>query len=184
MKRISRIISSSGLATILATGVAMCVTSAQAGDTKKFTETGTAYVVTSLATDALLQPLFVEARATHGAETVAWSGVAHHFSENNVGGKGASVAFEQVHVVTPSPEIPLGIIVYAMKYETLANGDRLVMAGFFTPQADGSYAADVRFVSTECTGRFAGATGKIDVLRAIPGGYLLQGTISTVGGAK
>ena len=184
MKRISRIIGSGGVAATLTVAVAMCVASAQAGDAKKFTETGQEYVVTSLATNALMQPVFVEARALHGPETVSWSGVAHQFSENNVGGKGSSVAFEQVHRVTPSPEIPTGTIVYAMKYETLANGDRLVMAGKFIPQLDGSYVADLWFVPDQGTGRFAGATGTIDVLRAIPGGYVMEGRITTVAETK
>jgi hypothetical protein len=137
--------------------------------------------VTLLATNALLQPLFVDARAIHGAETVSAAVVAHQFSENNVGGKGASVAFEQVHRVTPTTEIPTGIILYAMKYETVANGDRLVMAGKFIPQLDGTYVGDLWFVPEQGTGRFAGATGTINVVRAIPGGYLMQGTITTVG---
>ena len=47
----------------------------------------------------------------HGDETVRWSGVVHQLSENNVGGKGSSFAFEQVHRVTPSPEIPSGTYV-------------------------------------------------------------------------
>ncbi len=181
MKRIHQIVRSGGVATTLAVAVTLCATSAQAGETKAFKETGTEYVVTALATNALLQPLFVEARATHGAETVRWAGVIHQFSENNVGGKGGSVAFEQVHGVTPTPEIPTGTIVYAIKYETVANGDRLVMAGKFIPQLDGSYVGDMWFVPEQGTGRFAGATGTIDVLRAIPGGYVLEGTITTVG---
>ena len=181
MKRIHQIIRSGGVAATLAVAVTMCVTSAQAGDTKKFIEAGSEYVVTTLATNALLEPLFVEARANHGAETVVWAGVAHQFSVNNVVGKGSSVAFEQVHGVTPTPEIPTGTIVYAMKYETVANGYRLVMAGKFIPQLDGSYVADLWFVPDQGTGRFAGATGKIDVVRAIPGGYVMEGTITTVG---
>jgi hypothetical protein len=184
MKRIHQIIRSGGVAATLAVAVTLCVTSAQAGDTKKFTETGQEYLVTSLATNALLQPLFVQARATHGAETARWSGVAHQFSENNVGGKGSSVAFEQVHGVTPTPEIPTGTIVYAMKYETVANGDRFVMAGKFIPQLDGSYVCDLRLVPDQGTGRFAGATGTINVIRAIPGGYVMEGTITDLGEAK
>ena len=184
MKRIHQIIRSGGVAATLAVAVTMCVTSAQAGETKAFKETGSEYVVTTLAANALLQPLFVEARANHGAETVVWAGVIHQFSVNNVGGKGSSVAFEQVHRLTPTPEIPTGTIVYAMKYETVANGDRLVMAGKFIPQLDGSYVGDMWFVPDQGTGRFAGATGTIDAVRAIPGGYVLEGTITTVGATK
>ena len=181
MNRVNRIIGLGGVAATLTVAVALCAASAQGGDTKKFMETGTEYVVTPLEKNALVQPLFVEARATHGPETVRWCGVLHQFTGNNVCGKGNSVAFEQVHRITPSPEVPTGTMVYVMKYEVLANGDRLVMAGKFIPQLDGSYVANVWFVSAQCTGRFAGATGIIDVVRAIPGGFLLQGTISTVG---
>ncbi len=184
MKRINRLIGSGRVAATLAIAVAMCVAGTQAGEVKQFTETGWEYVVTPLATNALPQPLFAEARATHGPETVRWCGVLHQFTENNVGGKGNSVAFEQVHRVTPSPEVPKGSIVYAMKYEVLANGDRLVIAGKFIPQLDGSYVADLWFVSAECTGRFAGATGTIDVVRAIPGGFAFEGAISTVGATE
>lgn len=184
MKRINRIIGSDGVAATLEIAVAMCVAGVQAGEVKKFKETGWEYVVTPLEKDALVQPLFVQARTVHGPETVRWCGVLHQFTENNVGGKGNSVAFEQVHRVTPSPEVPTGTIVYAMKYEVLANGDRLVIAGKFIPQLDGSYMADLGFVSAECTGRFAGAAGTIDVVRAIPGGFVFEGTISTVGAIK
>jgi hypothetical protein len=43
---------------------------------------------------------------------------------------------------------------------------------------------DLWFVTAECTGRFAGATGKITEGRPLPGGYVLEGTITTVGGSR
>lgn len=181
MKVIHQIIRSGGMASTLAVAVILCLTSAQAGDTKKFTETGHEYIVTQLANDALLQPFFVEAREKPGAGQVVWAGVGHQFSENNVGGKGSSVMFEQVQL---DPGSPTGIIVFAMKYETVANGDRLVMAGKFIPQSDGSYVSDLWFVPDQGTGRFAGATGNMNVLRAIPGGYVIEGTITTIGAIK
>jgi len=162
----------------------MSIGSVQADDLKKFKETGKEYVVTSLAPSSLPQPIFAEARERHGAHTQVWCGVLHQFSENNVGGKGNSVAFEQVHYVADDPAIPTGVIVYLMKYETVANGDRLVMAGYFIPQTDGSLAANGWFIPSECTGRFAGATGKFDTVVGIPGGYIVEGTISTVGATK
>jgi hypothetical protein len=71
-----------------------------------------------------------------------------------------------------------------MKYETLANGDRLVMAGKFMPQLDGSYVINMWLVPDQCTGRFAGASMTINVIRAIPGGYVMEGNITTVGETK
>jgi hypothetical protein len=56
--------------------------------------------------------------------------VIHQFSECTVGGKGTSVAFEAVHPYPSyfpsetSDDPPPGRIVYIMKYETTANGDR------------------------------------------------------------
>ncbi len=181
MKVIHQIIRSGGVATTLAVAVTVFATSAQAGDTKKFTETGHEYIVTQLANEALVQPFFVEVREKPGAGPVVWAGVGHQFSENNVGGKGSSVVFEQVQLDADSPT---GMIVYAMKYETVANGDRLVMAGKFIPQLDGSLVSDLWFVPDQGTGRFSGATGNINVLRAIPGGYVMEGTITTIGAMK
>lgn len=169
-----------GLAAVVGLAWAVAFGGTKASNTKEFKETGQEYVVTTLANDALLQPLFVEARALYGPETVVWCGVAHQFSECNVGGRGNSVAFEQVHYVGVSQEFPIGTIIYAMKYEVVANGDKFVMAGYFIPQADGSYVTNVEFVPEEGTGRFAGATGFADELRAIPGGYVLEGTINLV----
>jgi hypothetical protein len=145
---------------------------------KPFKETGTEYIVTGLNLGSLPQPLFEQARSDYGMEV--WSGVAHQFSENNVGGRGNSVAFETVHL---DPTAPAGIIVYAMKYETVANGDRLVMAGYFIPQADGTYVVDVWFVPELGTGRFAGATGSVTDMTAIPNGYIMKGTINFARGA-
>jgi hypothetical protein len=140
---------------------------------KPFKETGTEYIVTDLAAGSLPQPLFKEARGLYGPEF--WSGVMHQFSQNNVGGSGNSVAFETVHRTLT------GVIVYVMKYETVANGDRFVMAGSFVPQADGSLVGELWFIPEQGTGRFAGATGTITDVTGVPGGYILEGTITTVG---
>jgi len=172
------------LAAAVGLACAMSIGSVRADDSKKFKETGKEYIVTSLAPSSLLEPLFVEARERHGADTQIWSGVGHQFSENNVGGKGNSVMFEQVHMVAPTSEIPTGVIVYGMKYETVANGDRFVMAGYFIPQTDGSYVANLWFVPSQGTGRFAGVTGKIGTVIGIPGGYILEGTINIVSTTK
>jgi hypothetical protein len=71
-----------------------------------------------------------------------------------------------------------------MKYETMASGDRFVMAGYLIPQTDGGFVVNLWFIPSEGTGRFAGATGGVDAGHAIPGGYVLEGTISTVGATK
>lgn len=154
----------------------------QAEDTKPFHETGTEYLVTDLKPGALPQPFFEQARSEHGLEV--WSGIAHQFSENNSGGKGNSVTFEALFLVAPSQEAPAGVLIYAMKYEVVANGDRFVMAGTFAPKGDGTYLADLWFEPALGTGRFAGATGTITDLTPIPNGYVMNGTITTVGATK
>ena len=179
MKRIHQIIRSGGVAATLAVAVTLCVTSAQAGETKPFKETFTEFLVTSLNPGALSQPFFQEAREHLGTEL--WSGVVQLSTHSNVGGAGNSVGFENVHAY---PAGPRGTILYLMSYETTANGDRLVWAGTAIPQLDGSFVAHLEFVTEQCTGRFAGATGVIDSVRAFPGGAVLEGTISTVGATK
>ena len=179
MKRIHQIIRSGGVATALAIAVTVCATSAQAGETKPFKETFTEFLVTSLNPGALTQPFFQEGRALHGTEV--WSGVVQLFTHSNVGGGGTSVGFENAYAY---PAGPTGIILYLMAYETTANGDRLVWAGTAIPQLDGSFVAHLEFVTEQCTGRFAGATGVIDSVRAVPGGGILEGTITTVGAIK
>ena len=174
-----RILRWGGLAAAVVAATAMSFDSDETAGTKPFRETGTEYVVTALPPGSLPQPLFVEARARYGEEV--WSGVILQLSENNVGGRGSGVAFEAIFV---DPTAPKGIVAYGLKSEVLANGDKLVMAGYFIPQADGSYVANVQFLPEEGTGRFAGATGLIDVVRAIPGGYVFEGTITTVGATK
>jgi len=176
MKSINRLVHWSGLAAAVVLASATPPGSAQAGDTKPFKETGTEYIVTDLPSGSLQQDLFKDARALYGAEV--WSGVIHQFSQNNVGGTGSSVAFETVHLTAT------GVIVYVMKYETVANGDRFVTAGYFIPQADGTFVVDVWFVPEQGTGRFAGATGTITDVTPRPGGYVLGGTITTAGAAK
>ena len=71
-----------------------------------------------------------------------------------------------------------------MKYETLANGDRFVLEGFFYQLADDTIVAEAWFVPDLGTGKFKGATGQLTELRAIPGGYVMEGTITTVGASK
>ncbi len=102
-------------------------------------------------------------------------------THSNVGGSGTSVGFENVYVY---PAGPKGIILYLMAYETTANGDRLVWAGTAIPQLDGSFVAHLEFVTEQCTGLFAGATGVIDSVRAVPEGGVLEGTITTVRATK
>ena len=174
-----RILRWGGLAAAVVLATAMSIDSDKAGATKKFTETGQEYFVTALAPGSLSQPLFVDARARYGQEV--WSGAILQLSENNVGGRGSAIAFEAVFA---DPTAPKGIVAYGLKYEVLANGDKLVMAGYFIPQADGNYVAELRFLPEEGTGRFAGATGLLDVVRAIPGGYVFEGKITTVGATK
>jgi hypothetical protein len=179
MKRIHQIIRSGGVATALAIAVTVCATSAQAGATKPFKETFTEFLVTSLNPGALPQPFFEEGRALHGMEL--WSGVVQLSTHNNVGGTGTCVGFENVYAY---PDGPQGTILYLMGYETTASGDRLVWAGTAIPQLDGSFVAHLEFVTEQCTGRFAGATGVIDAVRAFPGGGVFEGTIATVGAIK
>jgi len=174
-----RILRWGGLAAAVVVVTAMSFDSDEATGTKKFKETGQEYLIAALPPGSLQQPLLVEARARYGEEV--WSGVILQLLENNVGGRGSAVAFEAVFA---DPTAPQGIVAYGLKYEVLANGDKLVMAGYFIPQADGSYVAELQFLPAEGTGRFAGATGLIDVVRAIPGGYVFEGTISTVGATK
>ena len=173
-----------GLVAVVGLACAVAYGGIKADGTKKFKETGQEYIVTTLANDALLEPLFTQARALYGPETVVWCGVAHQFSECNVGGRGNSVAFEQVHYLGQSEALPMGTIIYIMKYEVVANGDKFVVAGWFIPQADGSLVAEMEFLPELGTGRFAGATGTADEVRPIPGGYVIEGTISNVGGDK
>lgn len=169
-----------GLTAVVGLVCAVAFAGNMASIARKFKETGQEYVVTALATNALLQPLFVEARELHGPETVVWCGVLHQFSECNVGGRGNSVAFEQVHAVPVGEQFPVGRIIYVMKYEVVANGDKFVAAGWFIPQADGSLVAEMEFLPEQGTGRFAGATAVAEELRAIPGGYVIEGTINLV----
>jgi hypothetical protein len=159
-------------------------------NTKPFKETGQDYVVTPLTPGvaALPQDIFADARVAHGPEL--WCGVIHQFSECTVGGKGTSVAFEAVHYYpgyfpgVTQGDPPPGRIYYIMKYETTANGDRFVIEGYFIPQSDGTLLAEAWFVPELGTGKFEGATGQLTELRAIPGGYVMEGTITTVGASK
>ena len=176
MKHIDRIIRWGGLAAVVGLVCAMSPAGKQSGNTKPFKETGTEYTVTGLGPGALTQPFFVEARELYGDEY--WSGVIHQFSQNNVGGKGNSVLFEAVHGTES------GVIIAVMKYETVANGDRFVMAGYIIPQTDGTYVADIWLIPEQGTGHFAGATGTFTDIAPAPGGYILEGTITTVGATK
>lgn len=180
MKSSNRVVRWGGLLAVVGLVWTMSPTAVQGGDTKPFKETGMEYFVTSVTPGSFEPQLFVEARARHGMEV--WAGVILQVSHNNVGGAGSGLALEAVYL---DPGAPKGVVVYAVKYEVVANGDQLVMAGSFVPQADGSLLADFGFLPAECTGRFAGATGTIPGIRAIPGpGYVFEGTITTVGATK
>jgi hypothetical protein len=181
MQNINAVIRRGGLAAVIGLACVLASSSAQAGDTKPFKETFTESLVTTLHPGALPQPFFEEARALHGVEAV--SAVIHIFTQSNVGGSGNTVAFENVHLADTATA-PLGWLLYLMFYETTANGDKLVFAGTAIPQLDGSFVAHLEFLPDLCTGRFAGATGVIDSARAFPGGGVLEGTITTVGGTK
>ena len=132
-------------------------------------------VVTAVAPGSLPQDIFKQAREQHGLE--AWSGVIHQFIENNVGGKGSVVEFETVY---RDASMPTGRIIYVWRSAVMANGDKLVTEGYFIPQTDGTLVANVWLVPELGTGRFAGATGAYTELRAIPGGFVAQGTITLV----
>jgi hypothetical protein len=181
MKSIERSVLWGGRAALVGLVCTLAVANAQAGDTKPFKETGQEYVVTPLTPggDALPQPFFAAARALYGKEV--WAGVIHQFSKCSMGGKGTSVAFEAVHL---DPTKPKGSIIFIMKYETLANGDRFVVEGFFYQLMDETIVAEAWFVPELGTGKFEGATGQLTELRAIPGGYVMEGTITTVGASK
>jgi hypothetical protein len=179
MKPFNRILHGTALAVVIGLTCALSLSTAQGGDTKPFKETGTETVVTGLGPGALLQPLFAEARETYGPEV--WSGIILQYSHNNVGGRGVSVLFEAVHL---DPAAPTGVIIAVMKYETVANGDQFVVSGYVVPQGDGTYAIDASLEPGLGTGRFANATATFTKLAAIPGGYVLEGTMTTVGAAK
>lgn len=181
MKTTKQVMHLGGLTALAGLVCMLALGNAQAGDTKHFKETGQEYLVTDLTpgVGALRQPFFAEARSLYGDEL--WVGVIHSFSVNNVGGKGTGITFEAVHLC---PGAPKGTIIYVMGYKTMENGDRLVMEGYFIPQEDGTLQAEGRLVPELCTGKFAGATGSITELRPIPGGYVLEGTITTVGATK
>ena len=180
MKHIDRIIRWGGLGAVLGLTCALAQDSAPAGATKPFRETGTEYVVTSLPSGSLQKPIFKQARELHGPEI--WSGVLHQFIENTVGGKGNSVGFETVHA---DPTMPMGRIMYIWRSEVMGNGDKLVQEGYFIPQTDGTLLANIWFDPDRCTGRFAGVTGTVTVLEAVPpSGFYMEGTISTVGATK
>ena len=174
-----RILRWGGLAAAVVVATAMSFDSDEAAGTKKFKETFTEFIVTPLNPGALPQPFFEQGRARYGQEV--WSGIVQLSPQNNVGGSGTAVGLENVHLY---PDGPTGIILYLMAYQTTASGDRLVWAGTAIPQLDGSFVAHLEFVTDQCTGRFAGATGVIDTIRAFPGGAVLEGTITTVGATK
>ncbi len=176
MKPIDRIIRYSGFLVVLGLVCAMSPVAKQAGDAKPFKETGMEHFVTGVLPGSFQHQLFVDARVLHGTEV--WAGVILQVSQNNVGGAGSGLAFEAVYLDSTAPN---GVVVYALKYEVVANGDKLAMGGCFIPQTDGSLVADFGFLPAECTGRFAGATGTIPDIRAIPGpGYVFEGSITTV----
>jgi hypothetical protein len=175
MKHIEQIIRWGGLAAVLGLAWAISTGRTQAAETRPLTETGTEYVVTSVTPGSLPQDIFKQARERHGLEV--WSGVLHQFIENNVGGKGSVVEFENVY---RDASMPTGRIVYAWRSAVMANGDKLVTEGYFIPQTDGTLVANVWLVPELGTGRFAGATGAYTDLLPIPGGFGAKGTITLV----
>jgi hypothetical protein len=180
MKHINRIIRWGGLAAVIGLVCAMTPAGNQSGNTKPFKETGTEHFVTQVLPGSFGHPFFEDARAQHGTEV--WAGVLLQVSQNNVGGAGSGLALEATYLDSTAPN---GVVVYAMKYEVVANGDQLVMAGTLIPQTDGTYVVHLEFLPAESTGRFAGATGTIPAAWAIPGpGYVFEGTITTVGATK
>jgi hypothetical protein len=180
MKHRSHIIRWGGLVAVIGLLGATSSGAPPESNSKPFKEIGLEYFVTDVMPGSFQQPLFVQARALYGTEV--WAGVVLVTSHNNVGGAGSSLALEAVF---PDATAPAGVVAYAVKYEVLANGDKLVMAGRFIPQTDGSLVVEFEFVPSESTGRFAGATGTINYGKATPGpGYIFEGTITTVGATK
>jgi len=95
------------------------------GDTKPFKgEVGLEPFLTGLAPGSFDQQLFVDPRALYGTEV--WAGTIQHTSHNNVGGTGSGLVLEAVYAV---PTAPTGVIVYILKYEVIAEGDKLVFGG-------------------------------------------------------
>lgn len=179
MKSTHRIVRWVGLAALVGLACALSPKDPQSGDTKPFKEAGLEYFVTGVIPGSLQHPFFQEMRAQWG-RTEDWSGVILQTSQNNVGGQGSGLAMECVYWDETGK-----MTVYGMKYEVLANGDKLAMAGRFEPRADGSLEIELNFLPAECTGRFAGATGAITSGRPTPGpGYVFEGTITTVGATK
>jgi hypothetical protein len=180
MKHIDRIIRWGGLAAVIGLVCAMSPAGKNSGTTKPFKETGLEHFVTGVLPGSFQHQFFKDARAEHGLEV--WAGALLQVSQNNVGGSGSGLVMEAVY---PDATAPNGVIVYAMKYEVVASGDQLAMAGTLIPQTDGTFVVHLEFLPAECTGRFAGATGTIPAAWAIPGpGYVFEGTITTVGATE
>jgi hypothetical protein len=181
MKSIHRISRLGGLMAAFAVACAVSIGTAHAGDTKPFKETGLTPVVSYVNPGSFTEQLFVDARARHGAEFFA--AVVLHISHNNVGGRGSGFALEAAFV---DVDAPLGVVVYLVVYEVVANGDKLVLAGTAIPRLEGGYVVDLQLVPSEGTGRFAGATGGFDKAEVTydPSGYIFEGTITTVGATK
>lgn len=180
MKHIHRAICWTGLMAVVGLVCAMSPLGQRGSATKPFKETGLEPFLTGVAPGSFQEQLFVDARELYGEEV--WAGVILHTSHNNVGGTGSGLVLEAVYL---DPTAPDGVVVYIVKYEVVANGDKLVMAGCLIPQGDGSFVVDLDFVPSEGTGRFAGAAGSITYGKATPGpGYIFEGTIATVGATK
>jgi hypothetical protein len=175
MKRINQIIRWGILAAVIGLVCAM-----SPDGTKPFKETGLEPFLTAVTPGSFKQKLFVDARALYGTEV--WAGTILHTSQNNVGGAGSGLVLEAVFADSTAPQ---GRVVYILKYEVVANGDKLVFGGGLVPQKDGTFVVNLEFLPDECTGRFAGATGSITKGAATPGpGYIFEGTITTVGATK
>jgi len=179
MQRIDRIVRWGGL--VAAIGLVCAMSTGGYGDanSKPFKETGKEYFITGVIPGSFEHPFFEAVREEWG-RTEDWAGFVLHAQQNNVGGAGSGVALECVYHDESGTTF-----VYAMKFEVVATGDHLVMAGMFVPQADGSIVGELEFLPEECTGRFAGATGSLPVIKATPGpGYIFEGTITTVGATE
>jgi len=131
MKDIKRIIRWSCLTAVIGLVCAVSFGKQPGRDTKPFKETGLEYFVTQVISGSFQHQFFQDARDQWGTEV--WAGVILQTFQNNVGGQGSSLAMEAVFLDETG-----ATLVYAMKYEVVADGDQLAMAGSFRPQADGS----------------------------------------------
>lgn len=158
----------------------LCLQS-EAGSAKPFRETGLETFVGLHEPGAIQHPFLEDLRMRMGRlEDMAVE--MSQSSINNVGGEGVSTAYEFLYVGEDIPR-PFAAI---LKFETVANGDQFVIVGYlFLPATpEDSLVIDAWFLPEEGTGRFLGAGGSITSVVPIPGGYVIEGTMTTVGAAK